>query len=325
MKTVLVSGASGIVGYGALKALRLHHEPLRLVGATIYEDSVAPAFCDVFEKAPFTSEPAYIDWLLWVIRQHQVDIAIPGIEADLYKWVEHGPEMREAGAVPVLNNIELVQLCRDKWAFFERLQAAGLRCAIASSLDANFEALAVQFGLPFLLKPRQGFASKGLVWVEDAATFERHAQDVGPRLMAQPIVGQDHEEYTTSAFCDGLGGLTALMTLRRRLSKDGFTDKAEVVSNEPFLDTTLRLCGLFKPLGPTNFQYRKCEDGLKLLEINPRVSSSTSIRSAFGYNECSMSIDFYLAGRLPTQPAIRLGKAVRYTEDCIFYDHSLHF
>jgi carbamoyl-phosphate synthase large subunit len=142
--------------------------------------------------------------------------------------------------------------------------------------------------------------------------------------MAQPIVGNDDAEYTTSAFCDGNGGIYARMTLKRKLSKDGFTEKAQVVSSKEFDATIMSLCQYFHPLGPTNFQFRKCDDGIKLLEINPRVSSSTAIRTAFGYNESSMAVDFFLEGKIPVQPEIRSGRAVRYTEEYIFYENSIH-
>jgi carbamoyl-phosphate synthase large subunit len=324
MRTVLVSGASGIVGYGALKALRRHPEKLRLIGTTIYAESVAPAFSDLFVQAPATDAPHYLEWLLDTIRVQRVDLMIPGIEVDLYKWTDHAADLRAAGVAPVLNSPGLVELCRDKWKFYEALCAGGFACAIPSSLETDFDALAARFGLPLMLKPRRGFASKGIATVSDRIQFESLASQIGSVLMVQPVVGSDDAEYTTSAFCDGRGGLSALMTLRRRLARDGYTEKAEVVSSEPFLATTRALCAHFQPLGPTNFQYRLCEDGARLLEINPRVSSSTSIRTAFGYNECAMAVDFYLDGRLPAQPEIRCGKAIRYIEDCIFYEPGIH-
>jgi carbamoyl-phosphate synthase large subunit len=64
---------------------------------------------------------------------------------------------------------------------------------------------------------------------------------------------------------------------------------------------------------------RKETGGLKLLEINPRISSSTSIRTAFGYNEAGMAVDYYLDNKKPKQPKIKRGWAVRYTDDFIFY------
>lgn len=325
MKTVLVSGASGIVGYGILRSLRASGQPLRLIGSSIYHDSVAQGFCDIFELAPPTDAPGYVRWLCDTIDQHHIDLVIPGIEIDLYKWIDHLDEIARHGAQAVMNRHQLVRLCKDKWAFYEDLRAAGLACAIESSLDNEFEALAQAFGLPFLLKPRRGFGSKGIVRVANAAQFEPHRQAMGTVLMAQPIVGDDDHEFTTSAFCDGAGGYRASMTLRRKLSKDGFTDRAEVVSGAQFQPVIADLCRHLRPVGPTNFQFRTSGDEIKLLEINPRISSSTSIRTAFGYNESAMAVDFYLTGTLPDAPVVRGGHAVRYVEEYIFYDDRVHF
>ena len=324
MKTVLVSGASGIVGYGTLRSLRRAGMELRLIGTSIYDDSVAPAFCDAFEQAIPTDDPAYLPWLLQTIRKHNVNLLIPGIEIDMYAWVGYWLEIEATGCSVLQNNLSLIHLCKDKWAFFEHLATAGLECLIESSISQEFEFLSERFGLPFLLKPRRGFGSKGIVRINSESEFSTHRAQVGPVLMAQPIVGQDEEEFTTSAFCDGQGGFYANITLRRRLSRDGFTDRAEVVETLPFLDTIKQLCQLFRPQGPTNFQFRMTAEGPKLLEINPRISSSTSIRSAFGYNESAMAVDFFLEGRIPVQPPISRGKAVRYTEDHIFYDNGLY-
>jgi carbamoyl-phosphate synthase large subunit len=324
MRRILVSGASGIVGYGILRSLRSSGKPLFLVGTSIYDDSVAPAFCDAFVLARPTGDADYLEWLLSTIREHRIDMLIPGLEIDVYEWIEHVPEIKGTGAMPLLNPPALIALCKDKWAFRQRLTEAGMRCVIDTSLEQDFDALKARFGLPFLLKPRRGFGSKGIVRVDGRETFMTHRRDIGPVLMAQPIVGNDEEEYTTSAFCDGRGGYFAGMTLRRKLSRDGYTEKAEVVGTGEFSKTIAELCGLFRPLGPTNFQFRMCGDGPKLLEINPRISSSTSIRAAFGYNESAMTVDYFLERRTPCQPAIRRGKAVRYTDEQIFYEDSLH-
>ena len=137
--------------------------------------------------------------------------------------------------------------------------------------------------------------------------------------MIQPIIGTDDQEYSSSAFCDGRGNVLARMTLRRRLSKEGFTETAEVVFDSDLDSTVDLLCRHFRPIGPTNFQFRKHQGVFRLLEINPRISSATSIRTAFGYNESAMAVQYFLNDERPQQPAIRHGRATRYVDEVIVY------
>ena len=78
---------------------------------------------------------------------------------------------------------------------------------------------------------------------------------------------------------------------------------------------------VFKPVGPTNFQFRLDRDTIKLLEINPRISAATSIRAALGYNESVMSVNYFLNNQIPTKidkSKIQNKRAIRYIEDYIF-------
>ncbi len=298
---------------------------MKLIGTSIYTDSVAPGFCDVFEEVPRTDAPGYLDWLLALLRKHHVDVAIPGIDADMYKWADHVAAIEVAGTKVVINSLDLISKCSDKWKFYERLLELGLPYAIPSYLEMDFNLLKERCGLPFLLKPRRGFGSKGIAVVETGEQFANIDPAKHASLMAQPIVGRDDEEFTVSAFCDGRGGYSASMALRRKLSREGFTEKAEVVNQAEFSEAVGDLCRAFSPMGPTNFQFRKTDHGVKLLEINPRISSSTSLRAAFGYNESLMAVEMALENRMPVQPEIRRGRAVRYTEDFVFYEDSVHF
>ncbi len=319
MKNILVSGASGIIGYGILRSLKRSGKNLALIGTTIYPDSAAQGFCDIFEQAIPTNDLGYLNWLLGVIKKYKVCLIIPGIEADMYEWSKHLAEFDKAGVKVVLNKKELISLCNDKWIFYEKLKSLNSPYAIETSLENDFDVLSKKFGLPFLLKPRCGHGSKGIVKVNSKDIFLQHQKDIGTILMAQPIVGNDDEEYSTSAFCDGNGNFSAQMTIRRKLSVNGYTEKAEVVEVNEMKEALKSLCSFLKPIGPTNFQFRMEKGALKLLEINPRISSATSIRTAFGYNESDMVVDYFLEGKIPSQPMIKQGTAVRYTDDLIFY------
>lgn len=316
MATILVSGASGIVGYGILRSLK--GTGCRLIGTTIYDRSPADCFADTVAHPPLTSDPLYLPWLLETIQTYGVDMVIPGIEADMSAWNEHRAALEASGAVVLLNNPELIRLCLDKWRFYEKLQSCGFQYCIPSSIEQTYEI----FKPPFLLKPRCGFGGRGIVKVESRADFDANRDEIGKSLMMQEFVGKADEEYTASAFFDRDSNLKAYMVLKRKLSKAGYTEIAETVFPEGLREILLTLADILTPVGPTNFQFRKHNGEWRLLEINPRISSATSIRTAFGYNESKMCVEYFLRGHDIVQPEIRRGKAIRYTEDFITYDRS---
>lgn len=320
MTTVMVTGVGAIMGYGLLRSLRAARPEVRLVGTDIYPDAVGQAWCDVFEKAPLTASPRYLDWLLDLIARHEVELLIPGIEQDVHRLSDDRPRLAGSRCSLAINNRSLIDLSRDKWVMHQVLVKLGDPSRIPSYLSGDFASLSARLGLPFILKPRRSYASKGLLRVQDEVDFAQHGRELGEHLMAQPLVGSDDEEFTVGVFGDGNGRVCASISMQRRLAHDGSTAKAWIRNHASLDDTVKRLCAHFKPLGPTNLQFRRDGADWKLLEINPRVSSTTSIRTAFGYNEALMSLDFFLDGRLPVQPVIGNGFAVRFIEDHVVHD-----
>ncbi len=82
-------------------------------------------------------------------------------------------------------------------------------------------------------------------------------------------------------FFDDDSQLCASIGMKRKLSKQGFTEAASVIEDKNIKAILQELAVIFRPVGPTNFQFRKHQGAWKLLEINPRISSATSIRTAF--------------------------------------------
>jgi carbamoyl-phosphate synthase large subunit len=305
--TILVSGASGLVGYGILKSLKGFNR----IGTTIYDLSVAPAFCETVEKILPTEDNGYIDNLCYLIEKHKVDMIIPSIECDLYKWNEHRKILTQH-TFPLLNNPALIELCFDKWEFYQKLLAEKPQYAIPTIQVADCNV----FSCPYLFKPRHGFGSKGIIKIKEEDDIY-YCRTSGTEFITQPIIGSEDEEYTVSGFFDMGSNLIDYFPLRRKLV-NGSTGEA-IVEDRNFGEVLADLAETFKPIGPTNFQFRFDGDQPKLLEINPRISSATSIREAFGYNEAVMSINYFIHGRLPKIVKKPIGRrAIRYIEDYIF-------
>ena len=72
------------------------------------------------------------------ISKNEIDLVIPGIEIDMYKWVEHIPEIKEVGALALLNNRELIQLCKDKWLFYNSINEFYKITGVPMLLNTSF-------------------------------------------------------------------------------------------------------------------------------------------------------------------------------------------
>ena len=97
--------------------------------------------------------------------------------------------------------------------------------------------------------------------------------------------------------------------LQRELSAEGATKKATNIQIDETLLKTLKLISKnCKFEGPTNLQFIKYEDKYLLLEINARISSSTSIREIFGVNESQMCIEYYLENETDEKENIGCGR-----------------
>lgn len=320
--TVLVTGVGAIIGYGIIRALRGLPQSPRIIGMDIYPDAVGQHWCDAFVQAVPAAADNYISFIAEIVTTKGIDLVIPGIEQDLTRLSQGRDELSSCGARLALNRADLIELAGDKWATHQSLASAG-HPVIPTRIDGAFSELNAEFGTPFLLKPRRAYASKGICRVSDEEEFLFRQKRMGEEFMAQRIVGNDQEEYTVGVFGYGDGTASQAIAMRRTLSGEGATAKAWVV-DEPQLDKTVAgLVRFFRPVGPTNFQFRREGDTYFLLEVNPRISSSTSLRAAFGFNEAAMCLDYYLHGLRPQPGPLRHGHAVRFIDELVFYagDH----
>lgn len=315
---ILVTGVGAIIGYGVIHSLRKSKYEVNIVGMDIYEDAVGQEWCDHFIQAIPAADESYPEFLMNCMDRFHIDLVFFGTEQEIKRACDEREVLGEYYKKLVINRPEILALSEDKWLTSEFLKAHHIDCGIPGSIIPDFEMAAAAYGLPLLLKPRRSYASKGIEVVSTKEEFDRWSGEYGDQFMVQKLVGDEEHEYTAAIFGLGNGDyVQPPIVLRRKLSKEGSTLKAVVVK-EPAIEDQLRLLTAeLKPVGPTNFQFRLHGGEYLLLEINPRISSSTSIRMAFGYNEAEMCIEYFLEGKCPSKPSLRMGRATRYIAERI--------
>ena len=324
--TVLVTGLGALIGQGIVAGLRADGR-CRVIGLDKRHSSFGASICDAYELKPEVEEgsEAYLTFWETLLERHKVDLIMPGISIDMYFLNANRAVFDALGVKLALNSSELIELTRDKLEFHDAMEDWGVP-RIPTSVPQSWQKALTDLGsAPLLFKPRRGEGSAGQVRLRDERDFEYWTQSTAHgSWMIQQIVGSDDAEFTVGAFgLPGGGFLDEMIIMRRRLTRAGNTGLAEVKDHSVIRQASRRIMSQINAIGPTNLQFRLEGDRAYLLEINPRFSSSCSLRTRFGFNEAAMSLDHYLLGLPPTAPSLREGQAERYSADHVTYarDH----
>ena len=321
--TVLITGVGAIIGYGLINSLRKSNYACRIIGIDIFHDAVGQKWCDKFIQGVRADSEEFIPFINNIIETEKVDLLIPGIEQDLKALIENFSSLNHQAKYS-LNNKTLYQTFDDKKSTYKFLEGIADLIPYVDYSETFFEEAKEKFNLPFILKQDISYASKGVAVIHEKKDFDFYIDRFGSGCMAQQKLDIKDREYTCSLFGLGDGTFVNPTCLRRELSQEGATKKAlNVKVDDVLLETMTKICEKCQFEGPTNLQFIEYEGKYLLLEINARVSSSTSMRELFGVNEAQMCIDYYLMDKKPKITAQKYGTIMRYIGDAYFDSDTL--
>ena len=319
--TVCVTGMGALIGQGIATSLRADGRTT-ILGVDRRGSLRGARLCEGLNIKPACSEddPAYLSFWSDLIERNAVRLVLPGIGVDMEFLNRNRSFFAERGVVLGLNTPGLIDLCRDKLVFHEHMGALDLPRIPTAIPDTWEQACRLLGPPPFLLKPRRGEGSAGHRILQSEQDFAYWTVEAGENWLLQRLVGRDDDEYTVGAFGLGNGAyIDEMIIMRRRLTRAGNTGEAQVVDHPAVLAASRAILRFLEPVGPTNLQFRVEGETPYLLEVNPRFSSSLSLRAAFGFDEAAMALDFWLEGRRPTPPRVLKGRAERYWADEVMH------
>jgi len=325
MTTVLVTGVGALIGQGILQALGNYRKErnLKIVGVDLNGMTHARYLCDEFIQKPAINEdnPQYINFWQEILVKHCVDIILPGIENDVVFLSRH--DCKDLGFPSLINSPETLSIGLDKYRLSTFAEAHDI-LSIPTALASNNEFIQklIENACRSIVKPRQSNGSRGIYRFSSGNELISFVQGACPSqldtFIIQPQLGSDSEEYTASIFGFGDGQYQGPIVFKRLLAKDGYTKYVKTVApSTDILHSIEKISKICNPVGPTNFQYRASNDRYYLMEINPRFSSTTSLKAAFGFDEAGMSLDFFLMGARHFNVELRNGEAWRYISDFV--------
>jgi carbamoyl-phosphate synthase large subunit len=328
-ETAVLITAIGGSGYGGqiLKALRLSTKRrFLLIGADASESCSLFGEVDHAVQLPLALEPSYLDALFRICAQFQIRAVFPGCESELKVMAAASQEFAARGILLMAAEKAFIELCLDKEQANQRLAQLGYAPPRYLKVSDR-EALALVDWYPVVVKPSIGAGGSANCFIAQnrrelmALCDYLGLENIAGSFLIQEYVGTPEEEYTVGVLHDLDGNYINSIAVRRLMS--GQLNIRSSVSNRSGMDhlgprlvissgVSQGHVGRFETVtsqcrdianalgarGAVNIQCRLVDGVVRVFEINPRFSGTTSIRAMVGYNEPEVLLCQHLMGEV---------------------------
>ena len=293
---VLVSGVADDVGFGVGRILKDWGIFDQIYGIDISDDHPGSIIFDKINIAPRADDTNYLDWLSGYISDNQIDIFIPTSEAEILVLSSEKCRLHEQCKV-LINHAVLVSKSLDKHDTLSFLFANGIAVPANGLVGGGNRPLRY----PIITKPRTGQGSKNFQKVTSLSMLEACPSG----YVWQDYLTPDNQEYTCAVYVTK--ELSTRILVFKRLLVGGYTGKGSVVSIPEINKYVEKIAGVFKKPGCFNIQLRLTDEGPKLFEINPRLSSTLVFRDKLGFQDLRWWLSECLNMELPAYKAVPEG------------------
>jgi len=311
--TVLITSVGSGVGYGVLYSLRQAKRPYRIIGANAVAVAAGNFRCDTVYHLPSAHQAEkYRAGLLAILGKERPHLLIPGHDMELPLLAAWREDIeRDIGTQVLVSSPQVIQVCNDK---YESARFFGERFVTTAITPEQICRLVADCGFPLMVKPRQGYASRGVQVVfnmaeldaalnrsNEALIVQEFLPPTGWNKAKQDLTRQDiyddsrlrqEEEYSVQVLVGRTGQVLGLFSSRNSLWHGvPFTVETyrDPILEREVLAMTQQLTQIGL-IGPCNFQARKTAAGeYRFFEVNARFTGITPVRADMSFNECDAS------------------------------------
>lgn len=314
---VLVLAVGSPLGQSIVKALKVSQLPLRIHVADISDLAAGlhfPGVCSVI--LPLVKEPTYFGCLTSYIRQHHIDAIFPVIGPEHVFFSQHAEHFRNEGVEILSCAPDVYRLCHDKYESMIHLRSKGIDapdttlCVEADEIERFLD----RNTFPVFIKPRSGASSADVFKIRSRdqlfGMLRAFPQDY---FVAQAFL-DDPRDFTAGVYVSRDRSFRSTLLIEREL-KFGLSYRGTIFEDEALSDYCLKVADAIPSYYSINVQFKVINGRPYAYEINPRLSSTTSVRAHFGFNEPEMILH-EIQGKLADYAVTkRCGRFTRYWQE----------
>lgn len=251
---------------------------------------------------PKAYDNGYLASILSLIRKESVQVLLPGTEAEINVLTACRSEIESTGCKLILNPAEVIAVCNNKWRLSKWLCANNFDTPITVKSDC-WRILVAEKGFPIVGKPTENSgASRHVAILSNETEVLQYLESTkGAEIIFQEYVGHADEEYTVGVMISKNGQVIDSIVVHRNLTGLSLGAEREldgkiytlstgysqgyIIRHSLIQNVCEKLVVKLGMRGPANIQCRLVDDNVKIFEVHPRFSGTTSIRALAGFNE----------------------------------------
>jgi len=264
-------------------------------GSVIATDcsELAPALyeADKYFVVPKIDADNYLDEIISICKENNVNGILSLIDPELTLLSKYTQEFLDIGTLPIVSDLDLVELCFDKYRFFEFLTRNGFK-TVNSYIDKKQFYNAVETGMisyPVFVKPIKGSASININKVHTKEEIELLFNRFD-NLMIQEYM--DGTEYGVDAYIDMISKEPVAIFIKEKVKmRAGETDKSVSIKDIKLFELVKQFIRKTGFKGIIDIDIFKVDGEYYISEVNPRFGGGYPHAYESGTNMPEMIIE----------------------------------
>ena len=289
---VLVMASGSPLGQSILKALQLSKLKIKIYVSDINDFAAGFYFNDVNRIVlPPLKRKNYSKELKLFLKKNKINAIFPvlSIEHDFFfinksYFKKHNIEIFSTSK-------KIYNLCSDKYASIQFLRDNNFH--VPDTVRANNKTSVDKFldrnRFPIFLKPRNGASNKDTFIVQNIDQLNGILNFYPSDYLILQEFLRDVNDYSAGVYISNDKKFQSTLMIQREL-KFGLSYRGQVFQNKQYSNYLLQIANTLGSSYSINIQFKVKQNNCFVYEINPRLSSTTYIRSYFGFNEPEMML-----------------------------------
>lgn len=230
---------------------------------------------------PVDDEKLYVDSLIKLCIEYEINLIIPLIDPEIYILSKYRDKFLENKITVLISDKRVLEICYDKIKMNVFLADNGFNIikTYDNVYDFKKDLEENKIGFPVYVKPIYG---SGSVDSRIINSYEELVMFFKSGMIIQEYL--EGQEYGIDTFVDNNCKPVRVVVKKKFSMRSGETDKAITVEHAKIQNTIKILAEKLKPFGPFDTDVIETDNGIYVIDINPRFGGGYPATHMAGVN-----------------------------------------